>query len=98
MPTDVDANTLKIIKEILKTPEAINSKTTFELSKLTTDGIISSVVYSINVNTIYNYWKNLMWKKVLINQFVKRNEILMRNSCYGLFDKKKCEELIKEVD
>ena len=89
MPTDVDANTLKIIREILKTPEAINSTTTFELSKLATDGIISSVVYSINVNTIYNYWKNLMWKKVLISQFVKRNDILMRNSCYGLFDKKK---------
>lgn len=95
MPTDADYNTFKIIQEILKSQEAINSKKTFELSHLFVEGIISELIFSTNVNTINSYWKKLIWKKALIGQCRKYDYFLQRKAVFGTFDKLKCEELIK---
>lgn len=95
MPHFVEYTLGKILIAILETDEAQNSKITFELSQLQAEAIISEITGSTNVNTIHQYWKQLFWKNLAISQFRKRNEILQRNAYFGVFDKKACEEIIK---
>jgi len=98
MPTDRNLVLIEILKLISETEEFKEGINHFELSRLKTDRYISRVTHSTNVNTINQYWKKLIWENFILSCFKKQEITLQRMSEFGLFDKKKCEDIIKKYN